>query len=292
MKFVPNAVTRKVARQILVSQKHSPTILFAAGVTGMVGSTVLACRATLKLEDVLEETQANLNTARTLQHEKYSEEDRKRDLAIIYARGTVKMAKLYGPAFVLGVTSIACLTSSHHILSKRNASLTAAYVALEKGFKEYQQRVEDELGPEKAEEFRYGTEEQEVKDEKTGKTKKVKRVSSNGASVYARFFDEFCRSWNKTPEYNLCFLRAQQNYANDLLRARGHVFLNDVYDLLGIDRSQAGAVVGWIISDEGDNFIDFGIFDGDNDKARDFVNGREGAILLDFNVDGVIFDKI
>jgi hypothetical protein len=64
--------------------------------------------------------------------------------------------------------------------------------------------------------------------------------------------------------------------------------------MLGIDRSKAGSVVGWVITKEGtgDNFIDFGVFDGDNPRARDFVNGREGSILLDFNVDGVIYDKI
>ena len=112
----------------------------------------------------------------------------------------------------------------------------------------------------------------------------------NGLSVYARFFDEGCEQWSKNPEYNLMFLRSQQNYYNDMLKSRGHVFLNEVYDALGIPRTQAGAVVGWMISDNGDNFIDFGVFDGDRPRARDFVNGYERSILLDFNVDGVIYD--
>jgi hypothetical protein len=133
----------------------------------------------------------------------------------------------------------------------------------------------------------------EVENEKTGKKEYVKRVGPDGASIYARFFDPTSTSWSKEPEYNLIFVQCQQNYANDLLRARGHVFLNEVYDMLGIPRSQAGAVVGWILSQDRttDNYIDFGVFD-DEKNARDFVNGYEGSILLDFNVDGVIFDKI
>jgi hypothetical protein len=71
------------------------------------------------------------------------------------------------------------------------------------------------------------------------------------------------------------------------------VFLNEVYRAIGADHTQAGSVVGWILSDTGDNYIDFGVFNGqDGDRIRDFVNGREGAVLLDFNVDGLIWDKI
>jgi hypothetical protein len=172
--------------------------------------------------------------------------------------------------------------------------LTAAYGALEKGFNEYRGRVIDKYGEEEDRDFRYGSEKVEVLDQETGKNKTVTRVGSDDPSIYARFFDPYSTSWSKEAEYNLLFLKCQQNYANDLLRSRGHVFLNEVYDLLGVPRSKAGAVVGWILSKNGetDNFINFGVFDGREQVARDFVNGREGAILLDFNVDGVIYDKI
>jgi hypothetical protein len=169
----------------------------------------------------------------------------------------------------------------------------AAYGALEKGFSEYRARVVDKYGEEQDRDFRYGTEQVTVVDSETGKKTKVTRVGPDEPSIYARFFDPVSPSWNKEPEYNMVFLKCQQNYANDLLRSRGHVFLNEVYDMCGIPRSKAGAVVGWLLSENGetDNFINFGIFDGREQVVRDFVNGREGAILLDFNVDGVIFDK-
>ena len=294
MKFVPEVMSRAVASKGLLLQKTSPHLLFGAGVVGVVGSTVLACRATLKMSDVLEEAQGNLHTAKELDHPDYSEKDRKRDISLIYFQSGVQVFKLYLPAIVVGGVSIAALTQSHRILSSRNAALTAAYTALDKGFSQYRARVVDKYGEEEDRNLRYGTREEQITDPETGKKKTVTRVATDDEpSVYARFFDPYSTSWSKEPEYNLIFLRCQQNYANDLLRARGHVFLNEVYDMLGIARSKAGAVVGWVLSKNGetDNYINFGIFDGD-DRARDFVNGREGAILLDFNVDGVIYDKI
>ena len=116
-----------------------------------------------------------------------------------------------------------------------------------------------------------------------------------GYSDYAKFFDEGCREWDKDPEYNLTFLKCQENYANDLLKSKGHLFLNEVYDMLGIPRTKAGQIVGWIYDEEnpiGDNYVDFGIYDVYKEANRNFVNGYERNILLDFNVDGDILSKI
>ena len=290
MKFASEAVTKAIARQGLILEKNSPSFLFGAGIAGMVGSTVLACRATLKLEDVMTKAENDLSTARSLEHREYSDRDRQKDVSIIYIKSTVSVAKLYAPSAGLAVVSVAALAQSHNILNRRNAALAAAYAALEKGFAEYRERVVEKYGEEEDRHFRYGTREVEI--EENGKKKTVTRVSDQTPSIYARFFDPLSTSWGKDAEYNLMFLRCQQNYANDLLIARGHVFLNEVYDMIGVPRSKAGSVVGWIlIGDVKENFIDFGIWDDDN-NARDFVNGREGSILLDFNVDGVIYDKI
>jgi hypothetical protein len=294
MKLVPEAISRTVARNSLLLQKSSPQVLFGVGVVGMVGTTVLACRATLKMDTVLEEAKGKLETAKTLEHPEYSEKDRGRDVSLIYFQTSVKVVKLYAPAVIVGGLSIAALTSSHRILTRRNAALTMAYSALDKGFREYRARVVDKYGEEEDQNFRYGSRQVQIEDE-NGKKKLVTRVATDeDPSIYARFFDSYSTSWSKEPEYNMIFLKCQQNYANDLLRSRGHVFLNEVYDMLGLPRSKAGAVVGWLLSPNGetDNFVNFGVFDGRDGPARDFVNGVEGSILLDFNVDGVIFDKI
>jgi hypothetical protein len=293
MKLVPEVIGRTIARNTLIAQKNSPGVLLAVGVTGMVGSTILACRATLKMHEVLEESQDKLQEVKYFENVKYSERDRSRDTTLIYVQTGFQIVKLYAPAIIVGGLSIYALTSSHNILTRRNAALTAAYTALDKGFKDYRARVVDKYGEDEDRNLRYGYQEFEIKDAK-GKTKSVIRVGQDEPSIYARFFDDYSTSWSKEPEYNMIFIRCQQNYANDLLRSRGHVFLNEVYDMLGVPRSKAGAVVGWILSKNGetDNFINFGVFDGKTDQARDFVNGLEGSILLDFNVDGVIYDKI
>ena len=294
MRFVPEVIGRQIARNALHLQKASPELLLGVGIAGMVGSTILACRATLKVDTVLDEAQNKLETARTLEHRNYSEKDRSRDISLIYFQSGVKVAKLYAPAVIVGVASIYAIRTSHGILNRRNIALTAAYGALEKGFNEYRSRVVEKYGEEEDRNLRYGTREVEIVDPKSKKKKTVTRVSINDPSIYARFFDQTSNSWSKEPEYNLIFLKCQQNYANDLLHSRGHIFLNEVYDMLGISRSKAGAVVGWVLSrdDTTDNFVNFGVFDGKTQVGRDFVNGNEGAILLDFNVDGVIYDKL
>jgi Family of unknown function (DUF6353) len=293
MKFVPAVISKEIARNALHLQKASPEVLMGVGILGMVGSTVLACRATLKMTEVLEEAEVKREMATNLQHPNYSQKDRDRDLSLIRFQSGVKIVRLYMPAIVVGAASIYCLRTSHGILNRRNAALTAAYAALEKGFNDYRARVVEKYGEDEDRDFRYGTEQVEIIGE-DGKKKMVTRVAPGVPSIYARFFDPTSASWEKNPEYNLSFLNCQQNWANDQLRARGHVFLNEVYDMLGIPRSKAGSVVGWVLSDDNstDNFINFGVFDGTEQVARDFVNGREGSILLDFNVDGVIYDKL
>jgi hypothetical protein len=295
MKCVPDGAMRIISRSVLQGQKHSPKILFVTGIVGVVATTVVACRATLKLEEVLVSAQKDLDTVRELQHKKYSEEDREQDTAYVYIRSAVKVVKLYLPAVCLGAFSIGCLVGANNILTKRNVALTAAYAAIDRSFGEYRDRVVKELGEDKDREFRYGVREEEktIVDDNGKKSKDVvKRVGFGPTSGYARFFDEYSRHWDRHPDYNSMFIQCQQNYANDLLRSRGHVFLNDVYDMLGFERTTPGSVVGWIRDGDGDGYIDFGVYNHRNPRARDFVNAREGSVLLDFNVDGVIYDKI
>src|SRR5215204_1632419 len=135
MKLVPEAISRTVARNSLLLQKSSPQMLFGVGVVGMVGSTVLACRATLKMDRVLDDAKEKLDTAKTLEHPDYSEKDRGRDTTLIYFQTGVQVFKLYAPAIIVGGLSIAALTSSHRILARRNVALTVAYSALDKGFR-------------------------------------------------------------------------------------------------------------------------------------------------------------
>lgn len=308
VKEIINSVSYNAHRIGFKIKKASPEIMVVAGVVGVVTSTVMACKATTKVNDILEETRKQVDDVHNvldsdiITEEEYNNDDAKKDLAIIYTQTGVELIKLYAPSVIVGALSITGILASHKILKKRNVALTAAYATIDRSFKEYRGRVVERFGKELDRELRYNIKAQEIEEKtvdkdgnETVEKKTISVVDPNMYSDYARIFDNGSMGWTKDPEYNLMFLKLQQNQANDRLRAQGYLFLNDVYDMLGIPRTKAGQIVGWIYDKEnpvGDNFVDFGIYDIYNEKACDFVNGRERSIVLDFNVDGNILDMI
>lgn len=294
-------------------KKHSPEILVVAGVIGVVTSAVMACKATTKVGEILDKTKEDVEAIHKCEEDEsvkdqYSSEDAKKDLAIVYVQTGVKFAKLYGPSIVLGALSITSILASNNILRKRNVALSAAYAAIDKGFKEYRSRVIERFGEEVDRELRFNLKakkfDETVIDEETGKEKKVKKngfvVNRADISDYARFFDKYTEdedgnsilnsNWVNNYDYRMSFLKAQERYANDLLKANKRVFLNEVYEMLGFPRTKAGQIVGWAYDPEnpkGDNYIDFGLF---SDNLRCVDDESDQAILLDFNVDGNIWD--
>lgn len=297
---LPSNVTRPAGKVAAKAQKHSPEILFATGVVGFGATVYLSSRATLKAQDVVTEHNKNNDDIEKVYRDKklseehgYTEEDYKRDKRVNLAKTIRAFAKLYSPAIIAGCVTLGSFTGAQVILNNRNAALVAAYATLDKAFENYRDRVVEEFGAEKDEEFRYNIVKQETKDS-DGKKKSTKTVDGHRApSQYARFFDEGNPNWQSDASINRMFLSNIQNHMNDVLIHRGHVFLNEVYDALGIERTPEGSVVGWVLGERGDDFIDFGIFGNDWDIAkRMFVNGDERSVLMDFNVNGVIWDKI
>lgn len=288
-------------------KKHSPEILVATGIVGGVASAIMACKATLKVDEVVETHHGKVDRIHeaaengvTAAGKEYSAEDMKKDLAITYVQTGVDFVKLYGPAVVVGGLSIAAVLTGHNIMRKRYIATAAAYAAVEKGFKEYRGRVVERFGEALDKELKYGIKAQEVEEivvnedgTETIVKKNVEVINPYNYSPYAICFDDGCTGWTKDPEYNKKFLIDQQRFANDKLKLHGKVVLNEIYDMLGAPRTKAGMVVGWIYDEKnptGDNYIDFGIFDIDRPKNRDFVNGYERSIWLDFNVDGNIYN--
>ena len=301
-----NKATRLLSSTQYQVKKHSPEILMVAGIAGTIVGTVLACKATTKVSEIIEEKNKNVEDVHTCLEDnskEYTEEDSKKDLTIIYAQTGVKLFKLYAPAIGVMALSFASIIAGHKVLKKRNVAIAAAYAAIDKGFKQYRKNVIEEFGEGVDQQMRFGLKSKEIKKkDKDGKTVKETEyyIDPEGnpldnISEYARFFDASSENFAKDPEYNMMFLRRQQDYANEMLKSRGHLFLNEVYDLLDIPRSKAGQVVGWVYdkngNTKGDNYVDFGLYRNDQGTRR-FVNGLEYNILLDFNVDGVIYDII
>ena len=294
-----NGVTSKAVMKL---KKHSPEILVVAGIAGTVVSAVLACKATTKVAEILDETKGTLDTIHegmetgAINGQEYTTEDGKKDTVVVYAQTGMKLAKLYGPAIILGTLSITSILASNNILRKRNVALGAAYAAIDKSFKEYRGRVIERFGEQVDTELKYGIkakkfEEIEV-DPETGKEKKVKKTvmvaDPNLQTDYAVYFDSKSRNYETNPDYNRMFLKAQQAFANDKLQTRGHLFLNEVLDDLDLPRTPAGQIVGWT-KDGPDGYVNFRIVE----VERETEDGRhEPALLLDFNVEGNIWEKM
>lgn len=317
-----NSVNSTVKKAGFHLRKHSPEILIVAGVIGMVASAVMACRATTKIGDILESHKNDADIIHKAEKEgkivspsnpdksaEYSSEDAQKDISIVYFHTGMKLVKLYATPAILGAASITAILASNNILRKRNAVLGAAYAALDKGFKEYRNRVAERFGEDVEKEIRYHIKakkfEETIKDEETGKEKKVKTTVpvAEPAAVndYMFWFDETSSAWDKISDYNLMFLRSQESLANDKLKADGYLFLNDIYEMLGIldektrriKKTKIGQVVGWTYRPDapnGDNYVDFGICDTNREVAADEVNGYQRAFLLNPNVDGPILD--
>lgn len=299
---IMKSVNGVASKTVMKLKKHSPEILVVAGIAGTVVSAVLACKATTKVAEILDETKGTLDTIHegvetgAINGQEYTTEDGKKDTVVVYAQTGMKLAKLYAPAIILGTLSITSILASNNILRKRNVALGAAYAAIDKSFKEYRGRVIERFGEQVDTELKYGIkakkfEEIEV-DPETGKEKKVKKTvmvaDPNLQSDYAVYFDSKSRNYETNPDYNRMFLKAQQAFANDKLQTRGHLFLNEVLDDLDLPRTPAGQIVGWT-KDGPDGYVNFRIVE----VERETEDGRhEPALLLDFNVEGNIWEKI
>ena len=297
-------VNTKINKMKMSGRKHSPEILLILGIAGVVTGTALACVATTKVPTVKKKVQDELEV---IHEELDTEEDTnlaeiKKQSTAVVLKGGVRTAALYAPAVVVTGLSLSCLVISNVILRKRLIGVSAAYGALATSFKEYRGRVTDRYGSEIEHEIRYNIQQKEIettsvdaKGKTKTKTEKIKAIDPSTVSDFTRIWDVGNPGWTKDPQTNLAFLKCQERAANDKLKRQGFLFLNDVYEMLGFPKCAEGQVAGWIFDEKtpvGDNFVDFGILNINAAANRDFVNGYERSILLDFNIDGDILPFI
>ena len=288
---IKTSITRGLAGTKLTLRQNAPTIMTVAGTAGFAATVAMAIKASLNASELLPEIRKDIQAARDVEvDEDTSREAKMHNLAKIYGESAATLLRIYGPTLLTGSVSVALVLSGHGLMKRREASLVAAYAALDAGYRAYRQRVVERLGEEEERSLYRGF--KTVKVERLGEDEglpcEIIDPADAAASPYGRFFDSFSANWSKTPEYNYVFLKAQESYANDLLRAHGYVFLNEVYQALGLERTQAGQIVGWKLNGSGDGYISFGIENIADENNRAFVNGLEPVVFLDFNVDGVI----
>ena len=286
----------------LTIKKHSPEILLVTGIIGTVSAAVLACKKTMELPEILEEHDA---MKFKLDEFKEANEDNpnynaNKETSKLYLYTSLRITKLYAPAVSLGAVSIGCIVASNGILRKRNAYLAAAYAAVDKSFKEYRGRVIKRFGDEVDYQLKNGIEKLEVEEtvvDDNGNETTVKKnidVADRNAtgSGYSKYFTRSNPYWEENEDYVRMFFRSQQNIFNDKLHAEKKVVLNQVYEALGFEKTKTGMIAGWIDDpncSDSDCYIEF------NAKKVWFRNEDgelEDGYLIDFNVDGNIYDRI
>lgn len=292
----------------LFLRKHGPTIATGAGIVGVIASTVWSCKQTLKIEKIEHdysdrEEELNDKIERALRaveegkldKEKYTEADAKKDLQILHGKKYLDIAKLYVFPGLLGAISIGLIVWGHASLLKDNAGLAATVTGLTEAFNEYRRRVRDDVGEEKDREYYTGvkTEERVIVDPDTGEphVEKHQTIASDPCSVYVKEFREGNPNFNyKSHQQNLFFLKRAEQIFTDKLRARGYLFLNEVYEYLRLDLTFEGQHVGWVVGEKGVDYVDFGLkpYLDELHELGVYANDAPRTIRLDFNVDGDI----
>lgn len=292
----------------LKMEEKSPELFLAGGLLAFAGTVFLACRATLKAQEVVKEHEKMIEMIEDAQEISddidakiiYTNDDMKRDKLVASMKTAVRFMKLYAPAVALGAMSVTCILVSRNILHKRYLGAVAAYNGISELFQQYRKRVVDEQGEIMDRHYMYGTEliaEQEEFTDENGKKKKREVLKEKidpaqmKADHNAKWWDESSQMFDSNPEFARMFLLAQQNYFSDLLHKKGKIYLNEVYDRLGFQPTEAGQIVGWK-EGAGDDYIDFGLYDEENENTRNFMNGLTNHVLLTFNHDGIIWDGI
>lgn len=298
-------VNSKVSKLGFKFKKHSPEIFIISGIVGGIAAAVMACKATTKAGKVIDKAKDDLDMihavidGRVPAKENYAEEESKKDITKVYVSTGLSLVKLYAPAVVMGTLSITAILYSNNILRKRNVALAAAYATVDSSFKDYRNRVIERFGDEVDKELKYNIKPLTVQEKTTDEngneviTEKTVKVADPGEhNMYTRIFDESSCYWSKTPDYNQMFLIGRERYANDKLNAQGYLFLNDVLEMLDLPKTKEGQMVGWVKDPKigRDDYVDFGIFNANIKANREFINGYEPSIWLDFNVQGNILD--
>lgn len=301
-----NGVGRAANKVLFQIKKNSPQLLVMGGLVAGAATIVAACKATLKVDEVLDEAKEKVDKIHnavengiTQAGEEYSVEDSKKDLTRVYVQTGVKLVKLYGPTIVLGMVSGTSILAGYNVLHKRNAAITAAYAAIDKSFKEYRGRVVERFGEGLDHELKYNVKAAEVEEtviDGKGKEKTVKKtidvVDPNAIGPYEVFFDNTSPCWEPNTEYNVMYLNAEMNaFTNKLRATKECIFLNDIFDRIGLPKTQEGQLMGWRYDKDRnwvDNKIDYVI--KEVYRPNEYVEGGyEKVLLIEFRVDGNVW---
>lgn len=288
-----NKITRLFNRQLFVIKKHIPDILTVVGIGGVLTGTVLACKATTRIKPIIDDHEDKVTYIHVVDDKILPKNEKGRELLKVYGETGVELLKLYGPAIAVNICSILCIVSSDKKMKRNTLALGAGYSALMNEYLSYRKRVADKYGKDAELELYRGDRYLVEKNEEENSVNI--RVNRMDIGEYTKLFDETSRYYTKTPAINFAFLRKKQEEANHLLKIRGYLFYNEVLKMLDLPLVSEGDYIGWVYDNNmivGNNYVDFGLTDFTSESVRYFINGRESVVMLNFNLDGYIYDSI
>ena len=325
MKNIFKSIKLAGNKLIFAAKAKAPEICVTAGIAVGLYGLYSACKATLEVESIVDEAKETLekiheNEPKEGEEPKkyedengeekpYTKEIATKNKFTVYIRTAAKLARNYAKSSICIIVSILLILKGFGILKKRHVALTAAYAGLQESYNKYRDTIKKKFGKDIDKETIFGLTEKvitkEKEDEKGNRTVEeevMKKAAKNPGddSDYIRLFsNESSRYWKRNGEMNYAFLKSTEVYATTLLRTRGHLFLNEVYDALGMPRTQTGALCGWVLNSTGDNYVSFGINDYYDDKNGVLLSdallndcgGNAADFWLEFNCMGTIFDK-
>ena len=214
--------TIKSAGRILT--KYSPGILTGIGITGMIGATFMAVKATPKALYLIE-----------VKKEKSEVEE-------LTPVETIKTCwKCYIPATLTTVVSAVCLIGASTVSAKRNAALATAYSISEAALREYQEKVVEVIGEKKEKAVRDAVAKNQIERDPVTKSEVVIIDSNSNTLCYEPLSGRYFKSTIdkiKKAEIKLDRQMIQEMY----------VSLNDFYWEIGLDGTDLGDKMGWNLS--------------------------------------------
>lgn len=243
--------------------KNSAPILTCLGATGVVTTAVMAVKATPIALELIEEARTEITTVETEDGSISLSEPSK---GILSKQEIVKITwKCYIPAAIMGSVSIACIIGAHRIGSKRVAALGALYSVAETSLKEYQTKVAEVVGENKA---------NKIKDE-IAKDKIEQNPASNSEVMIIGGGEHLCYE-EITGRYfksDIEKIKQTVNEFNSRLLTEMSLDLNELYYDLGLPSVKFGSEVGW----QADNLVEL-------DFSSHISDDGQPCVVLGFNM--------
>lgn len=214
----------------LYLKQHSSTILTCISAVGVIATSLLTAKATIKVFEIVNEEECEMKRDLT-----------KKELVAV-------AAPVYIPAIIMGASTIACIFGANILNKKQQALLSSAYMLANNSFKEYKNKLKGLYG-----EKTHNKIIDSIVAEKT-KDVHINANLENDDSEPMLFYDEYSGQYFETTTEQVL---SAEYHLNRNYTLRGYATLNEFYEFLGLEPTEYGDILGWSPMDESMYWIEF-----------------------------------